>query len=77
MPRHKPVKVFAICVWGNGTIKQLYYQQQYKYPGLQIIEGDSKLLFLILNKNIWAKIWQKGPSGNKGQKWDIYRKRKT
>ena len=26
---------------------------------------------------IWAKIWQKGPSGNKKQKWDIYRERKT
>ena len=21
---------------------------------------------------IWAKIWKKGPSGNKSQKWDIY-----
>ena len=26
---------------------------------------------------IWAKIWKKGPYGNKSQKWDFYRERKT
>ena len=25
----------------------------------------------------WAKIWQKGPSGNKSKMWDINRERKT
>ena len=29
------------------------------------------------NDNTWTKIWQKGPYGNKSQKWDIYRERKT
>ena len=33
--------------------------------------------FLIILTYYWAKIWQKGPSGNKSPKWDIYRKRKS
>ena len=38
----------------------------------------SSISVLYFNmENIWAKIWQKEPSGNKSPKWDIYRKRKS
>ena len=50
-----------------------YVSSDYK----QIFEHKIVNIFCPINLNIWAKIWQKGPSGNKSQKWDIYRERKT
>ena len=84
---HKIVNIFSLISFNMcfGCSKEpSHWDSSFEYQ--QHIFGwvikKFILGFTLLTKGrcmscIWAKIWQKGPSGNKSQKWDIYRERKT
>ena len=79
--RQKFLFIETYGLWETLIWLKNFFQGE-KDPETEKAEADSEEKEQGDNKDgkststyIWAKIWQKGPSGNKSQKWDIYRER--